>query len=128
MMSELNLQCIVDHLQGVLPDEWKKIIFRAEYTEGSYSMKYYADLGTGDYVDCYSLSQFTKAHFIKGFMAIDKVISPVRKSLSSKEKWSALTLIIDETGAFKADYCYDNIEGATIEFHNEWEKKYLGKK
>ena len=124
-MNELNFQKIVDILQTVFPNKWVKVIFYAEYTSGSFSMKYYADLGNGTYVDCYSATDKSKAQFIKTFMAIDKEIAPVRKTLDEKQKWSVMTIKIEANGEFKAFFDYTNIEGNILQFHDEWEKKYL---
>lgn len=124
-MKDIDYQKIADILKKVLPEEWSKTVFYAEYTTGSYSMKYYVDLGDGKYVDCYSLKQFSKIQLIRAWIEIDKEISEIRKELEENDKWSVLTIQIDRSGKFKADYDYDNHEEATITYHEKWKRQYL---
>lgn len=122
---DLNYQKIMDILGDVLPKEWIKIIFLAEYTGGSYSMKYYADLGTGKYLDCYKISPNLKLEFIKVFKKINQEISSVRNALEDNKKWYSMTMSIDKDFNFKVDFDYKNHEENTLGFMEEWEKKYI---
>lgn len=124
-MKDIDYQKIIDILEKILPEEWSKIVFYAEYTAGSYSMKYYVDLGDGKYIDCYSLKQFSKIQFIGTWMEIDKEIAKIRKELEEHDKWSVLTIQIDRSGKFKADYDYDSHDEAAIMYHEKWKKQYL---
>jgi len=126
-MKELDYQKIVDVLQEILPPKWKKVIFYAAYTtNGSYVMKYYIDLGDGTYTDCYTLEQFSRSQLVKAFMSIDKLIATVRNDLNEKDKWSVITIMLDENGTFKTNFDYANIDESTIEYQKKWKKKYIG--
>ena len=122
---DLNYQKIMDLLSDVLPRNWVKIIFLAEYTSGSYGMKYYADLGTGKYLDCYKISPKLKLEFIKIFKKINQEISSVRNALEDNKKWYSMTMSIDKDFNFKVDFDYKNHEENTLGFMEEWEKKYI---
>lgn len=121
-MAELDFQKIYDVLQTVLPSEWDSVVFYAEYTEGSYSMKYYVKKNN-KYIDCFEIKDIGKGDIIKAFMSIDKIITPVRNAM--KKKWNVVTLVISDKGDFKADFDYKDVEGKTISYHDDWEKKYL---
>jgi len=122
---EINFQNIFDILQESLPEKWEKVVFYAEYTKGSYSMKYYVNSGDGMYVDCYDISKISKAQLLKKFMQIDKIFAFERNRLKDKEKWSAVTIILNRDGSFKSEFDYADIEGKTLEYHQKWKDKYL---
>lgn len=122
-MKDIPYQDIFDTLQEVLPDDWRKVVFYAEYGENSYSMKYFVDTGNGEYTDCFKLKDISKQDIIKAFAVIDSKIMPVRRELSKKDTWSVMTIVIDDKGNFKADYEYSS-EGLT-EHYEKWKEKYL---
>ena len=124
-MNELDYQAIFDVLQDVLPPVWEKVVFYAEYTEGSYSMKYFVNINGGSFVDCYQLKEFSKAQIIKVFMNIDKMISPIRSQMEKGKRWNVLTLIVDASGKFRTEFDYADISENTISYHEEWKDKYL---
>lgn len=122
-MKDIPYQDIFDTLQEVLPDDWRKVVFYAEYGENSYSMKYFVDTGNGEYTDCFKLKDISKQDIIKAFAVIDSKIMPVRRELSKKDTWSVMTIVIDDNGNFKVDYEYSS-EGLT-EHYEKWKEKYL---
>ncbi len=124
MKNELYQQ-IFNELQKVLPKEWSSVVFYAEYSSGSYSMKYYVKNGTGKFTDCYKLSGLSKAQIVKTFIDLDKIITPVRKELPEKDKWSIMTMILDSKGEFKVEFDYTDISENSIIYKREWEKKYI---
>ncbi len=116
-----------DKLQDFLPKAWKEVIFYANYTSGSYSMKFYTNAGNNKYIDCFSLPEINRVQLIKAFMNIDKELSSERNSLSDNDKWNTFTMIVDSQGHMKTDFDYVSTEESTIEYEREWEKKYLRK-
>lgn len=124
-MNEQAYQKIVDILQEVLPDGWKKVLFYAAYMEGGYEMKYYADMGEGEFKECFSFQQFSKPQFLKTFMDIDKEISAGFVENHAKDKWNVLTLELAPDGYFKAYFDYKDINGSFIEYQEAWKKEYL---
>ena len=124
-MNELNYQAIFDVLQDVLPSVWEKVVFYAEYTEGSYSMKYFVNINGGSFVDCYQLKEFSKAQIIKAFMNIDRMIRPIRSRMEKEKRWNVLTLIVDASGKFRTEFDYADISENTISYHEAWKEKYL---
>lgn len=124
-MNDIPYQNIFDALQEVLPRQWHKVVFCVEYGESSYSMKYFVDLGDGEYIECFKLDGIPKHNIIRSFALIDSLIMPARRDLTKKDTWSVMTLSVDENGNLKADYEYDDISEEPIEYHNIWKKKHL---
>ena len=124
-MNEQVFQDVFDKLQDVLPAGWKKVIFYAGYTDGSYSMKFYTDCGDGIFTDCFSFKEVGKAQLIKLFMDIDKVLGQERKELEQKSRWSVMTMIVDANGSMKTEFDYTDISENAIAYEQEWKKRYL---
>ena len=124
-MKNVSDQSIFIILQEILPDNWHKVVFYAEYGESSYSMKYFVDFGDGQYIDCFRLKGITKQDIIKAFAVIDSQIMPIRKELSKKDTWTVMTLVVDENGNFKADYEYKDISEDLVGYYNGWKNRYL---
>ena len=124
-MKDIPYQSIFNTLQEILPDDWHKVVFYAQYGENSYSMKYFVDSGDGVYTDCFKLKGISKRDIIKAFALIDSQIMPIRKKLSKKDTWSVMTLIVDDEGNSKADYEYEDISEDSIGYYQRWKEKYL---
>ena len=118
-------QRIYEELEPVLPPQWRKVVLRACYTEGSYSIKYYAAGPDEKLVDCYQIPGINKMQLIKIFSGINKVLVEERKSLTGKDIWSVLTMVFDDSGAFKTDFYYGDISETFLAFQEAWEKQYL---
>lgn len=124
-MNSIDYQMIYNLLADVLPDSWDKVVFRAEYREGSYTMKYYVKESSGKYIDCFDLPDINENGIIRAFIDIDKVIFPVRKDLSKKELWSVMTCCISSDGSISTGFLYDDIEKDYQAFILAWKEKYL---
>lgn len=121
---ELDYQEIFNRIQDLLPDEWEKVVFYAEYDQGSYLMKYYVKLGTGDFTDCYDMG-ISPDTLDDIFETIDGMIEPEWNKL--KDKWSNMTMVIDQKGEFKVDFGYESFGSEYSKFQDEWSLKYLDK-
>ena len=124
-MNEEMYQNIFDEISPLLPENWSRIIYRVFYTQGNWSMKFYADPGDGKYVDCFKLLPGNRASILQAFRSIDQVISPVRDNAPDNEKWTAMTLSVSADGAFHADFDYADLSEIIVDYTIEWEKKYL---
>ena len=58
-------------------------------------------------------------------MNIDKIVSPQRKDLDEKNRWTVMTMIVDSEGNMKSEFDYTDISEIAIQYEREWEKKYL---
>ncbi len=123
-MNEQDFQSIFEELQKVTPNDWERIAFYAEYSEGSYSMKFYVK-SNDTYTDCFNLPDINKSELIKTFMKIDSVIKPIREHIPSEKKFNVLTIIISSDGKFNADFDYTDIQDNVLVYHKNWENKYL---
>lgn len=123
-MNDINFQDIFDKLQEVLPPSWDEVVFYASYTSGSYSMKYYIKNGA-ETIDCFNQPSANKMQLLKIFMAIDKELTRVRKSLAPTQLWSVMTMIVDGNGNMKTHFDYVDISKNIVEYTRDWEQKYL---
>lgn len=124
-MNEMNFDEIASLIVDLLPEEWNKVAFFAQYFEGSFCMKFYADCGDGKYTDCYILPGVSDNDILNTFLAIDKLIKPVHSALDKKDKWSVMTILFSCDGDFKTEYEYSDISETSFEYIMEWKKKYL---
>lgn len=123
-MMEIDYEGLCGELLTVIPDTWESVILYAEYTPASYSFKYFVKTD-GKYVDCYDLEGVNEDLLIQKFMTFDKIIRPSRLGLSGKDKWTVMTLTIRNDGEFNAEFDYTDISENSIEYFQEWKKKYL---
>ena len=121
-MEEM-FQGIYKELASYLPEGWEKVVFMANYSEGSYSMIFYVKKD-GAYIDYHDLG-YSKMQLMKLFMAVNKIIKPVRGQLTGKDLWYTMTLCVGADGDFKAEFDYDDISDHYIAYTEEWKKKYL---
>ena len=124
-MNEKLFQSIFEKIQNYLPADWRKMVFFAGYTEGSYSMKFYSKGCEGSFIDCFSLQGITRAKLINTFMDIDKILLKARSSLEGKAKWTIFTLIVDFEGNMQAYFDYANHSEDMIDYEERWKEKYL---
>ena len=123
MSTAEMFQSIYDIIQDFVSGEYKRLLYAAAFTQGSYQMRLYIDNGEG-WVDCRSLD-YSRSDVIKLYMKLNSAIKPYRSTLPEKELWTMLTLVIEDTGKFKADFCYDDLSESMIEHFEQWENKYL---
>lgn len=124
-MPEVMFQSVFNHLQEVLPVSWKKLVFYAGYTEGSYSMKFYIDAGDGQYIDCFQIAGVDKRRLFMVFAEIDQVLARERDKQDATRRWNVFTMIVDSSGAMHADFDYTNIDKNTFAYERQWQEKYL---
>ncbi len=124
-MDDKLFQAIYDELKNVLPSEWNRIAFLAEYTQGSYTMKYFVDDGKTGYIDCFKLNNVNKSTLIRLFMAIDKIISSERNKQSESQKWNVLSLFIGSDGKINAKFDYTDTGENAVSYEQEWKEKWL---
>lgn len=122
---EINYQEIFNIIQELLPNDWKSVVFYAEYYEGAYMMKFYIKQENGKIIDCFDMGipLDTIGDF---FEMIDGIIEPEWKKL--EDKWSNMTMVVNQNGEFKVDFGYEDFpqgEGYS-KFLDEWYIKYLG--
>lgn len=124
-MNNSIFQNIFDKIQDYLPDNWQKMIFFAGYTNGSYSMKFYAKMEQGTCVDCFNIPGISKAKLIKLFMEIDQIIKKERDKLDENNKWTILTMSVDSNGKMKTNFDYYDHSKDMISFEKEWKDKNI---
>lgn len=124
-MDNEIFQNVFDKLTPMLPKDWKKLILFVGYTSGSYTMKYYTSDAKGTYTDCFSQSGANKAQLIKLFMSIDKTLQVEREKLDTKNKWTVLTMTVEDDGSMKTEFDYADISEDAITYEQSWKRKYI---
>lgn len=124
-MSNDMFQKIFDILIDFLPENWSKLVYMAEYYEGSFSMKYYVKTSNSDYISCYDMENFDNNNFIITSIELNKIISVNRLQLSEDKRWSAIAMTVESNGKMYTDFDYTNIIEDQIEYVENWEKKHL---
>lgn len=124
-MNEKMFQEVFDLLQSLLPENWTKTILFVGYTKGSYNMKYYCRTENGTFTDCFSLDGVSRANLLDLFVNIDKILSKERVSLEDNNRWSVLTMMVDNDGKMKTEFDYNDHSKDMLAFEIEWKKKYL---
>lgn len=121
--ESLICECVLENIKSFLPNNWKKVVFRAYYDEDSYDMKYYVKTPSG-YKDCFKFASADQ--HISAFDEIDKLLKSIRSKLSNKNRWSVVTVIIEKNGKFKVNYEYDDLSDSFVTLYmNKWKKEYL---
>lgn len=116
---------IFDMLQDVLPADWTKVLYYAVVTDSSFSMKYFADTGSGTWTEGRELPGISRMQITRTYMRMYRAMQAVRETLPAKEKWSSLVLAVDAEGNFKADLGYDDVSESFTAKCTEIEEKYL---
>lgn len=125
MIMDLSYQEIYNELEQYFPAAWERIVYYAEYGEGVYQMEFFVRDATGKYTKCFDLNGVAMEDLLSSFKKIDRMIKEVRKDLDDKDKWSNLTVIIEKTGEFDAQFDYTNLLDSGYEYKEAWKKKYL---
>ncbi len=126
-MSEKKMhQEIFSILENSLPAKWSKVVFCAEYTEGSFSIEYFVSTDNKNgFIKCFDIDGVTRSSLMKDFMAINKIIEPERNALRPEKRWGSMTLTIQSNGKVKADYDYSDMTENAYSRKKAWKKKYL---
>ena len=106
-MNEKLFQNVLEQIQEYLPADWRKMVFFAGYTEGSYSMKFYCNDHRGSYIDCFSLTGIKRARLEREF------------------RWTVFTMMVDSEGNMKTEFDYDDHSDDMVLYEKEWEQRYL---
>ena len=123
-MNDKIFQDVFDLVYPVLPQDWEKAALFAEYTEGSFSIKFYCKKN-GTYIDCFNMNTISRADLTQLFWKIHKILSKERASLDDKNRWTVFTMMVEADGKMRADFDYEDHSEDMISFEREWEKKYL---
>lgn len=124
-MTDRIYQDIFDKLLDFLPDDWKKVIYVAWYTNGSYSMKFYSKTDNNKYVDCFNMPGISKSAITNLFMDLHRLIAENREELDKNKLWTVFTMQVDSNGYMKAFFEYEDHSRDLLKYEREWEKKYL---
>ena len=124
-MNDTIYQQIFDEISPLLPENWRRMVYRCFYTTGSWSMKYYADRGDGAYVDCFKLAPSGRQKILQTFQRLSQITAQARDAASDNAKWTALTIAVSSDGNFHADFDYQDLSESMVPYTVEWEKKYL---
>ncbi len=123
-MIDVSYENLFQIIQPSLPDGWVKLIVRVFFVEESCQVKYYIKQKNGKTCDCFNLD-YSQHQVLQIIANVHQEISSVRDQLTGKNRWNALTVIIDNKGSFHADFDYSEIVWKTENATEQWKKKYL---
>ena len=123
-MNDKIFQEVFDLVYPVLPQDWEKTALFAEYTEGSFSIKFYCKKN-GTYIDCFNMNTISRSDLTRLFWEIHKILSKERVSLDDKNRWTVFTMMVEADGKMRADFDYEDHSEDMISFEREWGEKYL---
>ena len=123
-MNDKIFQEVFDLVYPVLPQDCEKTALFAEYTEGSFSIKFYCKKN-GTYIDCFNMNTIARADLTRLFWEIHKILSKERVSLDDKNRWTVFTMMVEADGKMRADFDYEDHSEDMISFEREWGEKYL---
>ena len=87
-------------------------------------MKFYVYDGINT-ISCFDLKSHNKRKIVDTFISIDKELFKARDEMCKDDKWSVMTMIVDNTGHMKTDFDYTDISENSIEYMRSWEQKFL---
>ena len=119
------IQNIYDELSEVLPREWNKVIFYAEYGDASFGIEYYYTVGNSAMTKCFDQPGMTRQVLMKCFMKIDKILKKYRAELSDKQRWTNMTMVFFDSGETKVDFDYTDLSECAYKYKEQWRENYL---
>ena len=117
---------VYDALKPLLPapEKWQRVIFRADYAEGSYGMKYYVEMEDGKVVDCFSFPDLSASTVTDVFIDInDSILSECRNRLPEEDRWSVIIITINRDGSSQVELEYVDLSEQVVSNIVNWEKE-----
>ena len=129
---DLIYQEIANKFVEIIPVEWNKILLFSEVEQDANSIHYVFyeseqnTLKTSDSLtDEFGISRKERIMYS---VELSRLIEKLNKAFTEEglEKWNLITFILENTGKFKIDFEYVNLEESDVITRREaWEKKYL---
>lgn len=128
-------QKIAEHLNEMIPSQWKKIILYAEILDDSADIYFYFTTpNNSDYL----FSHYIPEHFDVSEEIYDQLLIELQElfeelkeefKLGNQDIWTNLTLKLENTGKFSIDYNYDDVlssELDDLQRRDVWKYQNLG--
>ncbi len=123
-MTDVSYENLFRTIYPSLPVGWQKVVIHAVFIEDSCSIKYYIKQANGTYCDCFDID-YDQAKVLEIIVNLHQDIASVRGFLSGKNKWNAITVVIEEDGNFHSDFDYGEADWNSVENTKLWIEKYL---
>ncbi|MBM7030984.1 immunity protein YezG family protein [Bacillus velezensis] len=133
-MGELY-QKIAEHLNEMIPFQWKKIVLYAEILDDSADIYFYFTTpNNSDYLFSHNIPE----HFDVSEEIYDQLLIELQElfeelkeefKLGNQDIWTNLTLKLENTGKFSIDYNYDDVlssELDDLQRRDVWKYQNLG--
>jgi hypothetical protein len=135
-MSHAKIESIYQNLANkfveIIPVEWTKILLFSEVEEDANSIHYVFYQREGNVLktsdsltDEFGISRKERIMYS---VELSRLVEKLNKAFLDEglEKWNLMTFILENTGKFKIDFEYVNLEESDVITRREaWEKKYL---
>ena len=80
----------------------------------------------GGVTKCFDLPGAASDDYFSLFEKMDSILSKDRHGNDSGQPWSTMTMIVDQTGALKVDYDYEDFSEEAFVYKARWRDRYLG--
>ena len=124
-MTEIVYERLYKVVVPTLPNAWTKIIIYAAFVKDSCDIKYYVKVNDGSVYDCFQL-QINPKQIFDILAQIHHELAIARNPLSPDKRWNGVTIVIENDGAFHADFDYDELT-LNAGVNEQWTQKYLKK-
>ncbi len=125
---EKYFQKIGGAVASSLPDDWLKAVigyFIEQESEVAYQQFFYLSENAHDYIDVLKES-WDNDVFAEASADINDECGNIRKICAkAHDQWTSMTIVIERSGAFNADFSYEPIENFNNEFALDWQSEYL---
>jgi len=114
---------IAENLVTVLPENWEKVCLYCHMAKGLYDFFFHVKI-EGKYIQCFNLEEtygITEDEVTECFDKLNTLLKPDYE----EKKFMVMTYILESSGKFVTEYDYNDCTEDSIEYKQNWKKKYL---
>lgn len=118
-------QGIYEKIADYLPTEYEKLVFYAEHQSSAYKFEFFVFSNGTEWIKCYDLQDIELDDLLDSYEEINELITAVKEQDPVSNQWDILTITIDKSGRFSADYQYKDADFDEYQHNAIWRYKYL---
>jgi len=131
-LNESYFTKLAEALNNIIPVEWDKIAYYAEVEPDVVGQFFYfREKGNPTYIQGGEICEKYNVNRKEYIIFVSEVYDLIQEfhseySEKANSKWNALTFVLESTGKFKTEFCYEDLESISeTERRKEWKEKYL---
>lgn len=118
-------QGIYEKIALYLPTKYEKVVFFADHHPSSYKFEFFVFFSATEWTKCYDLQGIDLEALLERYEEINMLIDAVKEQDPVTNHWDILTMTIEKTGQFHADYEYKDSDFDGYRHNAIWRYKYL---